>query len=117
MYKFYLIDSSGSSESRITFSYVIPISGSDDQDTKTDDGGKYDDEIEPTDTISPVDADDNSNNNENNSNKTLSIIEVVIIFVYKKKKNKDLGEAPQSPILILNPHINNCIIIFKISLI
>ena len=48
-YKFYQCDTSGS-ESAITFSFGTPTSGSDDLDTKTDDGGKYDDEKEEDDT-------------------------------------------------------------------
>ena len=58
-YKFYQCDTSGS-ESAITFNFGTPTSGSDDQDTKTDDGGKYDDDEEEEGSDTDKKTDDKS---------------------------------------------------------
>ena len=103
-YKFYQCDTSGS-ESQITFNFGTPTSGSDDQDTKTDDGGKYDGDTDPTDTTNPSDDGGNGGGEDNNDNsdKTLMIslgvgipviiiiAIIIIVFVCKKNKNKDLN--------------------------
>ena len=102
-YKFYLSNKNGS-EFPLSFYFGNPKSGLDDQDTKTDDGGKYDGDIDPTDTTIPVQSGNDEKikgDNPTNSDQTLAIslgvtIPIVIIsviilvVVFTKCKKKDL---------------------------
>ena len=112
-YKFYLSDNNNGEESEISFYYGVPKTGLDDQDTKIDDGGKYNGDIDPTDTTPYMEPstgntakDDIKGKGEaegNNSNQSLGIalgigipfaiiLIIVIIIVVKKLKKKDINK-------------------------
>ena len=101
-YQFYIYDINGI-ESKLDFNFGTPKSGSDDQDTKADDGGRYDDK---EDLIDNGDTDP-QNKNEEPSNfiailsislcsAIIIIVVVSILLIYKfklcKKNEKDLLE-------------------------
>ena len=69
-------------EFSITFSFGTPTSGSDDQDTKTDDGGKYDGDTDPTDTTNPSDNGGGEDNNDNSDQKEIKCM-LIILEVFK----------------------------------
>ena len=99
-YQFYLYDTNGN-ESKLAFNFGTPKSGSDDQDIKADDGGRYDgkeDLIDSGDTDSP-----NKNEEPNNFIAILTIslcsgiiviVAISILLIYKfkicKQNKKDL---------------------------
>ena len=62
-YKFYLYDSDGK-ETEVNFNFGNPKSGSDDQDTKEDDGGKYDDDEEEDSDTDMSDETDHSDSSQ-----------------------------------------------------
>ena len=102
-YKFYLSNKNGT-EFPLSFYFGNPKSGLDDQDTKTDDGGKYDGDIDPTDTTIPVQSGNDEKikgDNPTNSDQTLAISlgvtipiviisVIVLVVVFTKCKKKDV---------------------------